>query len=222
MEIPEDVFASDLDENVRHELRSLGGPTAERVARHLVAAGQLLDDDPQQALVHARAARASGARLAVVREAVGVAAYQAEEWREALTELRAAYRMSGQIDLLPLIADCERAVGQPERALTVAHSPEASRLTAPASVELLIVETGARRDMGQLDTAIVSLQREVERTDDRAEWAPRLSYAYADALLAAGRREDALRWFTAAAQSDPDATDAAERIADLEAPAPGD
>jgi predicted TPR repeat methyltransferase len=48
----------------------------------------------------------------------------------------------------------------------------------------------------------------------------RLWYAYADALLAAGRRDDAESWFTAALSIDEDEeTDAAERLAALSRPA---
>ena len=50
-----------------------------------------------------------------------------------------------------------------------------------------------------------------------AEWAARLRYAYADALLAAGRREEAREWFARAAAADPeDLTDANERLLELD------
>jgi len=74
---PEDVDTRLLDRAVRAELRSLSKPNAEAVARHLIAAGQLLDTDPDRALAHARAARVRARRVAAVREAVGVAAYRA-------------------------------------------------------------------------------------------------------------------------------------------------
>ena len=70
-----------------------------------------------RALAHARAARARASRLAVVREAVGVAAYHAQEWTEALTELRTARRISGDPRNLPIMADCERALGRPTQAV---------------------------------------------------------------------------------------------------------
>jgi tetratricopeptide (TPR) repeat protein len=190
------------------------------VARHLVAAGNLLDDDPAKALLHARAARASGARLAVVREAMGVAAYNAQEWREALSELRAAYRMSGSLELLPLIADSERAVGHPERALSIAASKDAAGLDEEGRIELLIVAAGARRDLGQTAAAVVALQREVETGRATGEATARLWYAYADALVAAGRPDDARQWFSSVTDLDEDDTDAADRLAELGGPSP--
>ena len=83
------------------------------MARHLVAAGLLIDSEPKTAYEHTLAARARASRLAVVREAVGEAAYAAGEYAEALAELRAAKRMNGVQDYVAIMADCERALGSP-------------------------------------------------------------------------------------------------------------
>jgi len=97
--------------------------TADVVARHLVAAGELIDEDPEAALSHARAARARASRIATIREAVGIAAYYCGDWAQALAELRAARRMGSKSSLLALIADCERGLGRPERAIELAADP---------------------------------------------------------------------------------------------------
>jgi hypothetical protein len=57
-----------------------------------------------------------------------------------------------------------------------------------------------------------------ELTDGRLRpWSARLFYAYADALLDAGRAEEARDWFGRAAAADADGeTDAAERFEDLD------
>jgi tetratricopeptide (TPR) repeat protein len=218
--LPPDADPRLLPSEIRRELRSLQDSTAERVAAHLVAAGQLVDEDPATAYEHAKAAKALAQRVGAVREAVGVTAYQAGDYAAALTELKAARRITGQPDHLPLIADCERALGRPDRALTVANDPDRGTLDRAAQVELRIVASGARRDMGQPDAAVLALQGADLDDDGVHEWTVRLWYAYADALLAAGRREDALTWFTAAAAIDEDGeTDAAERLAELSRPA---
>ncbi|MEN3362134.1 MAG: hypothetical protein V7637_6116 [Mycobacteriales bacterium] len=198
---------------MRAELRTLAPPVAERVARHLVATAQLLDEDPEAALAQARAARAFGARLGSVREAAGIAAYRAGEWAEAIAELRTARRLTGDASHLPLIADSERALGRPERALTLARSAEAIALPAPLRAEMRIVESGARRDLGQLDAGLVALEGpDLDRSVVRP-WSARLRYAYADLLLALGREQAAREWFVAAAEVDADGTtDAAERL----------
>lgn len=206
-----------LSSDVRAELRSLSRQNAERVARHLVAAGQLVDDDPQQALLHARAARSSAGRIGAVREAVGIAAYHTGEWAEALAELRAARRLTGDSVHLPLMADCERALGRPERTLALARSPEVASLSKAEQVEMRIVEAGARRDMGDLDSALVTLQGPDLDRSVVEPWAPRLWYAYADTLLAAGKVESAREWFSAVVSVDQDeTTDAEERLLELD------
>jgi tetratricopeptide (TPR) repeat protein len=184
------------------------------VAAHLVAAGLLLDDDPVQARAHAWYARGLAPRLAVVREAAGVTAYAAGDYAAALSELRAVRRMTGAIDMLPIMADCERGLGRPDRALALARDPDARKLDAAAKVELGIVVSGARRDRGEHEAAVVALQGPALDSDRLQPWTPRLWYAYAEALLAAGRREEALRWFeSTAAVDDGEETDAPQRAA---------
>jgi hypothetical protein len=47
------VEAKQLAPEIRAELFTLDKSTADTVARHLVAAGELLDSDPEAALAHA-------------------------------------------------------------------------------------------------------------------------------------------------------------------------
>jgi tetratricopeptide (TPR) repeat protein len=215
--LPDDVDPRMLDADARRELRSLSKETADLVARHLVVTGQLIDDDPTQALLHARAARALAGRVAVVREAVGLASYAGGEWAEALSELRAARRISGRPEHLGVVADCERALGRPERALAYADDPQVAELTQDQRVELVIVLAGARRDLGQPDAAVLMLQDPARNTSDKRPWAARLWYAYADALLDAGREEQAREWFAKTAAVDLDGqTDAGDRLLALD------
>jgi hypothetical protein len=215
--LPDDVDPRMLDPEARTELRSLAKDTAELVARHLVMVGRLIDDEPEQALAHARAARALAGRVGSVREAAGLAAYAAGEWSEGLTELRAARRITGRCDHLAVMADCERALGRPERALEYGDDEAVPRLGQTERVELVIVLAGARRDLGQSEAAVLMLQDPARRTTRTRPWAPRLWYAYADALLAAGREQDARRWFASAADADDAAgTDAEERLLELD------
>jgi tetratricopeptide (TPR) repeat protein len=212
----DDADPGRLDPSIRAELRTLSKSNAELVARHLVAAGDLLEAKPERALAHARAARARAARVAVVREAVGIAAYRAAEWAEALSELRAARRISGDPGNLAVMADCERALGRPQQAIRMLRDRDVAKLDAEAYAELLIVVAGARRDLGQLDAALTVLARGGLDRDRPGPGSIRLWYAYADALAAAERRPEAAQWFAAAAALDvAGETDAAERAADL-------
>jgi tetratricopeptide (TPR) repeat protein len=215
--LADDIVASELDREVRAELGSLARPVAEEVARRLVAAGQLLDDDPELALAHALVARRKASRIAVVREAAGLAAYHAGEWQTALGELRTYHRMTGRQTHIAVIADCERALERPEKAIDLFRTADREQLSAEEIVELLIVAAGARGDMGQHDAAVAMLQVRELTSAPEAPWAARLRYAYADALLRAGRREEAREWFARAADLDEDLrTDAAERLLELD------
>jgi tetratricopeptide (TPR) repeat protein len=214
--LPADIEAKQLAPEIRGELTTLDKSTADTVARHLVAAGLLLDEDPEAALAHARAARARSGRIAAVREAVGIAAYHAGDWAQALAELRAARRMGSKSALLPLIADCERGVGRPERAIELARSPEAAQLTGDDADEMRIVAAGARSDLGQHEQAIALLSTpQLDRTRT-GQTAVRLFYVYAETLLALGRNQEALQWFINAAAADVEGlTDAEDRITEL-------
>ncbi|MGV0853499.1 tetratricopeptide repeat protein [Mycolicibacterium phlei] len=214
--IPEGIEAKQLSAEIRGELTTLDRASADYVAKHLVAAGDLLDVDPEAALEHARAARNRASRIAAVREAVGIAAYHCGDWAQALAELRAARRMGSRSVLLPLIADCERGVGRPERAIELARSPEAEQLTGDDADELRIVVAGARSDLGQHEQALAVLSTPQLDRSRSGSTAARLFYAYAETLLALGRNDEALQWFISAAAADVEGvTDAEERVTEL-------
>jgi tetratricopeptide (TPR) repeat protein len=216
-EIPEGVSGRDLDKAVYRQLSGLPLKVVDRVAAHLVMAGNLADEDPDTAYAHAKAARAEAARVAVVREAVGETAYASGRFGEALAELRAAKRLNGSWDYLPIMADCERALKRPERAIALSQESGVANLEQAGQVEMTIVAAGARRDMGQLEAAIQLLETAPLHSRSRQPWVARLRYAYADALVEAGRTEDAITWFHRTVSVDSfAATDATERAAELE------
>lgn len=216
-EIAEWITGKELDRSVADQLKSLPEKLMLRVARHLVAAGELLDSDPKVAYQHTLAARSRAGRLAVVREAVGEAAYAAGEYAEALAELRSAKRMNGAHDYVAIMADCERALGRPDRALTLLKNTPREKFAPPLLAEVVIVEAGARRDRGELDAALRTLENAPLNSKSRAPWVARLRYAYAETLLAADRPEDALAWFhrTEAVDTD-EITDAGARALEIE------
>ncbi|MEV8637845.1 hypothetical protein AB0395_39975 [Streptosporangium sp. NPDC051023] len=183
----------------------------------MAAERALGEDNAEQAYEHTKVARRFAARIGVIREAVGIAAYRAGHFAEALSDLRAARRMTGSDSFLPIMADCERGLGRPERALDLVRSKEAERLDRVGKIELAIVESGARRDLHQKDAAVITLQRLPELRDTRPQpWSARLAFAYADALADAGHEGPATEWFGRAMAFDEDGeTDAAERYAEL-------
>jgi tetratricopeptide (TPR) repeat protein len=195
---------------VRTALRGLDTRNADTVGRHLVAAGGLLEEDPELALEHARAARDRASRLAPVREAVGVAAYHAGDFAEAARELRAYARMSGDQSYRAVLADCERALGRPENALRLVQDALEAQPDAEELVELRLVEAGARQDLGELPAAALVLEAALGGRPTPAGLGHpdlgqlRLATAYADLLAARGEPELAHEWYSAIAAADPD------------------
>ncbi|NEM08776.1 tetratricopeptide repeat protein [Geodermatophilus normandii] len=182
------------------------------MARHLVVAGTLVDEDPELALAHARAARDRASRIAVVREAVGVAAYHAGDYAEASRELRAYRRMSGDESYRAVLADCERAQGRPEVALRLVREALAEHPDRAETVELQLVEAGVRQDLGEVPAARLVLEGAlggrpsptgVDLTDESTR---RLASAYAD-LLTATDDPSAAAWLDAVAAASPEEDD---------------
>ncbi|GAA4365995.1 hypothetical protein [Paeniglutamicibacter cryotolerans] len=192
--IDDDVTGKELDRITRAELRYLDEKNNEWVSKHLVMAGRLIDYDPELAYDHALAASRRGGRVAVVREAVGLTAYAAGEYADALREFRTHRRISGSNMHLPVIADCERGLGRSEKALETAHGEDAQTLDTAGKVEMAIVASGAQVDLGNLEAAVTEL--EIPQLDlNRAfSFSPRLFTAYANALEAVGRDQEALIW----------------------------
>ncbi|MEU3356448.1 hypothetical protein [Streptomyces sp. NPDC037389] len=202
---------------MRQELMSLPKTLALDVARNLVMVAKLLDEEPEQAYEYSRIALRLASRVAAVREAAGFASYATGNYSEALAEFRAARRMTGSVELWPIMADCERGMGRPERALAMAGEPEVQRLDKAGQVEMRLVAAGARKDMGQAEAAVVTLQSPELASNSVQPWTARLRYAYADALLEVGRENEAREWFAKALEADQGGTtNASDRLAELD------
>jgi tetratricopeptide (TPR) repeat protein len=212
------VTGKELDRSVHQQLRTLSKENAEGVAQHLVMVAALLEaDDFEGAEAHAETAVRRAGRVPAAREALGLVAYRKGEWARALSEFRTARRLSGSSHMLALMVDCERGLGRPERALELATSAEAKTLAVEERVELAIVVSGIRRDLGQLEASRQALEIPQLRGTARKPWSARLAYAYAEALLSLGRDEEARTWFARATAVDEELeTDAADRLAELD------
>ncbi|MDO5533682.1 MAG: hypothetical protein Q4F65_03390 [Propionibacteriaceae bacterium] len=218
-ETPQDVDLRELPRAVRAELRGLTPELAQIVGAHLLMAGQLIETDPKLAYAHAEAARRRAARLSITREATGEAAYAAGEYQVALHEFRALRRMNGGIEFLAAMADCERALGRPEKALKLVREGIETQPDFNQRVELRLVEAGSRVDLGQTPEALRLLKHEIEASSGRGSRGARarLRYGYADLLEQTGETVQAERWFAAAAALDTDGeTDADDRVAALQ------
>lgn len=219
--LPEGIDLAELPRGMKAELKGLPPEMAAKVGLRLIAAGRLLDVDPDAAYAQAKVARRLAARLPVVRAAVAETAYAAGDYQAALTDYRALRRMTGDHAYVPVMADCERALGRPEEALKLAREATGLGLDPASAIEMRMVEAGARADMGQQAEALRLLEQEIEVSqrirglNDTSK--ARLRYAYADHLVALGERAKAREWFVAAAKFDREGmTNAHERVAELD------
>lgn len=160
------------------------------VGLHLVAAGQLMDIDPELAYQHAQEAVRRAGRVDIVREAAGLTAYSTGRFAEALRELRTVRRLNGSSEHLAIMADCERGLERPERAIALAASPEAATLDEVQTVELAIVVSGARLDLGETEAAEAVLAA-ITLPKGNRELAVRVIEARLGVLESAGRTAEA-------------------------------
>jgi hypothetical protein len=181
-----------LDRTARARLRTLSKNNADLVARHLVMAGRLIDDDPATAYEHAQAAMRRAGRVDVVREALAVTAYATGNYAEALRELRTVRRLSGIDAHRPMEADCERGLGRPERALAVVAESDPASLSEHDRVELAIVASGARADLGETEAGLLVLESSLVGKVTRPELKRRLDLVRAERLEELGRSEEAV------------------------------
>lgn len=193
-EIDPSVTGNELDKETLRELRFLDEKHRPWVAKHLVMAGALIDVDPELAFAHAEAASRRGGRVALVREAVGLTAYAAGKYSEALRELRTHRRISGVHDHIATIADCERAVGRVDKALETLRSDEAKALNGQSRAEAAMVEAGILLDANKNEDAVKALQIPTLDMNRAFIFSPRLFELYADALEATGQAEEAAAW----------------------------
>jgi tetratricopeptide (TPR) repeat protein len=171
--------------------------------------------DPAQAAREAERAKDGAPRSGRVREVLALAYYGAERWRDALREAQAYRRITGRADQNHIIADCYRALGAPDKAVSLAE--EALRAPVPDNVkaEVAIVAASALADMGRFDQAIAMLRRIRTRPDVGRDQDLRVWYVMGDVLARAGRDEEAAREFRRVLRHDRTAFDTAERLAQL-------
>ena len=191
--IPAGVSAEELDRDALRALTTLSGPNRDIVARHLVMAGQLIDLDPEAAYQHAQAAVARAGRVDVVREAAALTAYASGRYEEALREVRAVRRMRGDSSLRAVEADAERGLGHPEKAVEIIDATDPSTLDLSEQVELVLVSSGARADLGQAEVGLVIVDDALAALPAEAddELRRRLMEVKAQRLLDLGREDEA-------------------------------
>ncbi len=191
--------------------------TVDDVQRAINAGGELLDaGEGADAVALFAWAKTQASRIPDIREGLGVAHYQAGDFREALNELRTYRRMAASHDQDHLIADCLRGMGRgvDEVADTVEVLLAADGVPPDRQVEGLLVWAGALRDAGDVAGARSVLRRADDdllgRADEEAR--ARFDYLAGDLAAEAGDVESARASFTRVARVPGDPLEAAQRL----------
>lgn len=152
--MPKGIEWSMLSTDDRERLRGLSKEHAENIGLHILAAYTLEERDPELALEHAKWVVHQASRIDFARETLAFVAYRQGDYKLALREFRTAFRMNGFLDYLPFIADCERGMGEPKKAIETAMSDDAKYLRGESKAEMFLVYAGALGDLELWDKAI--------------------------------------------------------------------
>lgn len=152
--MPKGIEWSMLSTDDRERLRGLSKEHAENIGLHILAAYTLEEKDPELALEHAKWVAHQASRIDFARETLAFVAYRQGDYKLALREFRTAFRMNGFLDYLPFIADCERGMGEPKKAIETAMSDDAKYLRGESKAEMFLVYAGALGDLELWDKAI--------------------------------------------------------------------
>ena len=152
--MPKGIEWSMLSTDDRERLRGLSKEHAENIGLHILAAYTLEERDPELALEHAKWVAHQASRIDFARETLAFVAYRQGDYKLALREFRTAFRMNGFLDYLPFIADCERGMSEPKKAIETAMSDDAKYLRGESKAEMFLVYAGALGDLELWDKAI--------------------------------------------------------------------
>ena len=176
------------------------------------ASAAFMTEDYRNAIRLGEQAKHIALRSIAARELLGLAYYRAGQYAEASKELAAFRRLSGSTEQNPVLADCYRALGKPDKALEYCREIDRRKVDEAVYYEGAIVGAGSLADMDRVDDAITLLEQLNLRPEVAAEHHLRVWYALADLLERKGKFTQAREWFDAVASADADLTDAPERL----------
>lgn len=194
----------DVPRHVRREIQRVtnDAATAERLLQHVTIAFAALDErDGRTALPHLQYLKARLPRTGMIREALGVALYLEEQFKDALSELQAFRRLTGSVDQNHLVADAVRAVGEGEHRIPeLVQEMESAEEPPPdaARYEGRIVWASWLADSGDLGAGravLAPLLEEQPADGDVEEHHLRCWYVAGDLAQRAGDDTAARRWF---------------------------
>jgi tetratricopeptide (TPR) repeat protein len=155
--------------------------------------------------------------VADVRRLAGLAAYRAGRWREATRQLDAYASLADDVDHIPALMDCHRALGQARRVANIWADLRQRSPDVEVLAEARMVAAGMLADRGDVAGAIALLAgagagKALRNPSSRhvRQW-----YVLADLYERAGDVPRARELFDRVARADAEAYDVRERLASL-------
>jgi tetratricopeptide (TPR) repeat protein len=186
---------------------------AERLSERLTSAAAALDrerfDDARRMVVPVVRELPT---LAAGHEISGLASYRTGRWREAAEALEQARQLHPDPALLPVLADCYRAMKRWTAVDTLWREIRESSPSHDVMAEARIVVAGSYADRGELKDAIALMEPAQKPPKKVREYHLRQWYVLADLLDRAGDTMGASRWFREVLANDADFADTRERL----------
>jgi tetratricopeptide (TPR) repeat protein len=204
--------------DVSNELRQAAAPRdVARVELRLADAARAYDRERYtDALPILRDLAKAAPGASSVRELLGLTYYRLGRWRDAIRELRAFFERTGSVEQHPVLADCERALGNHSAVTELFGELRQAGAGSDVLAEGRLVMAGSLADRGRVDEAIELLlpavNRPVRKPLDRhlRQW-----YAIADLYERSGDLPRAREYFVKVVAADPEMSDVVERLASL-------
>jgi tetratricopeptide (TPR) repeat protein len=204
--------------DVSSELRQAAAPReVARIELRLADAARAYDRERySDALPTLRELAKAAPGASSVRELLGLTYYRLGRWRDAIRELRAFVELTGSVDQHPVLADCERALGNHSAVTELFGELRQTGAGSDVLAEGRMVMAGSLADRGRVDEAIevllASVNRPVRKPLDRhlRQW-----YALGDLYERSGDLPRAREYFLKVVAADPEMSNVVERLASL-------
>ncbi len=145
------VPSGQLPKWVRDEIvRSTPKDRREPSLNHLTKAmADFADERYRAALPELRKAKKLSPRSSVIRELLGLSAYRAGQWEEALRELRTFRRITGDLIHMPVEMDCLRALDRPDDVVKTWERLQSHDVSPAVNHEARVVYASFLLDQGK-------------------------------------------------------------------------
>ena len=206
-----------LDPEISAELvDSVGKQRGARLSERLAQASEALDRERfQEAKRLAGAIAKEAPDVATAHEVHGLASYRLGQFKPAVRSLEAALDLRPDPTMMPVVADCYRALGRWSSVDRVWREIKALSPSHEVLAEGRIVAAGALADQGDLRGAIAVMEPATKHAKTVRDHHLRQWYVLGDLHDRVGDPISARRWFAAVAEADPEFADVDQRLRSL-------